>query len=59
MLRIIALTGPYFHDGTQKTLEQTAKKIAWLQLGKQLTNVEAKEIAAFLNTFTDKGRAKD
>ncbi len=58
MLRNIALTGPYFHDGQQKTLEETAKKMAWLQLGKEITDAEAKDIAAFLNALTDKPRAK-
>lgn len=58
MLRNIALTGPYFHDGQQKTLEETAKKMAWLQLGKELNDVEAKDLAAFLTTLTDKPRAK-
>lgn len=58
MLRNIALTGPYFHDGTQKTLEQTVKNMAWLQLGKELTPTEVDEISAFLHTLTDKERVK-
>jgi cytochrome c peroxidase len=58
MLRNIALTGPYFHDGQQKTLEEAAKKMAWLQLGKELTDAEAKDLAAFMGALTDKSRTK-
>ncbi len=56
MLRNVALTGPYFHDGTQKTLENAAKKMAWHQLGKELADNECADIAAFLRSLTDKAR---
>lgn len=58
MLRNIALTGPYFHDGKLKTLPETVKLMAWLQLGKEFTDAEAADITAFLNALTDKPRAK-
>jgi cytochrome c peroxidase len=58
MLRNIAITGPYFHDGSIKTLEEAVKKMAHHQLDKQLTDAEVKHIVAFLNTLTDKPRAK-
>ena len=57
-LRNIALTGPYFHDGSQKTVKETVSKMAWLQLGKQLTDTEADAITAFLNALTDKARSR-
>jgi cytochrome c peroxidase len=57
MLRNIVLTAPYFHDGKQKTLQETVKKMGWLQLGLELTDEETSDIAAFLNTLTDKPRA--
>jgi cytochrome c peroxidase len=56
MLRNIALTHPYFHDGTQTSLEDAVAKMGWLQLGKDLTAEEVKSLVAFLNTLTDKGR---
>lgn len=56
-LRNIALTGPYFHDGSQKELKGTVIKMAYLQLDKQLTDEEANAITAFLHTLTDKDRA--
>lgn len=58
MLRNIELTYPYFHDGKQKTLEDAVKSMAWLQLGKELTEAEVKDITAFLKTLTDKKRVK-
>jgi cytochrome c peroxidase len=58
MLRNIAITGPYFHDGSIKTLEEAVRKMAYHQLDKQLTDTEVKQIVAFLNTLTDKPRAK-
>ncbi len=56
-LRNIALTAPYFHDGTQKTLEQTVQKMAWLQLGKKLSDQETSDLTAFLRALSDKKRA--
>lgn len=56
-LRNIALTAPYFHDGTQKTLEQTVQKMAWLQLGKKLSDDETASLTAFLRALSDKKRA--
>jgi cytochrome c peroxidase len=58
MLRNIELTYPYFHDGKQKTLEEAVKTMAWLQLGKELTDAEVKDITAFLKTLTDNKRVK-
>lgn len=56
-LRNVALTGPYFHDGKAATLDEAVTKMAWMQLGKKLTDDEVKSIVAFLNTLSDKGRA--
>jgi cytochrome c peroxidase len=56
MLRNIELTSPYFHDGKVKTIEEAVKAMAWLQLGKELTDPEVKDITAFLKTLTDNKR---
>jgi cytochrome c peroxidase len=56
-LRNIALTAPYFHDGSQKTLEEAVQKMAWLQLGKKLSPEEAQGLGAFLRALSDKKRA--
>jgi cytochrome c peroxidase len=55
-LRNIAITGPYFHDGKMATLDQAVKKMADMQLGKELSAAETSQIVAFLNSLTDKKR---
>jgi cytochrome c peroxidase len=56
MLRNIALTGPYFHDGKVISLEEAVRKMAWHQLDKRLSDEEVSDIVAFLNSLTDKTR---
>jgi cytochrome c peroxidase len=51
-LRNVAKTGPYFHDGSVKTLEEAVSQMAEYQLGKQLTPDQVKEIVTFLNSLT-------
>lgn len=58
MLRNIAITGPYFHDGKSATLEDAVAQMAWLQSDKKLDVDETAAIVAFLNTLTDKERVK-
>jgi cytochrome c peroxidase len=57
ILRNIAITGPYFHDGRATTLAESVRDMGWLQLGKKLTDDEVDAIVAFLHTLTDKPRA--
>ncbi|HMV44451.1 MAG TPA: cytochrome c peroxidase [Leptospiraceae bacterium] len=56
MLRNVALTAPYFHDGSINTLDLAVKKMADIQLGKSLSEQEIEYIVAFLNALTDKSR---
>ncbi|KAB2654743.1 MAG: cytochrome-c peroxidase, partial [Verrucomicrobia bacterium] len=56
-LRNIAVTAPYFHDGSQATLHDTVRKMGWLQLGLKLEPAQVESIATFLGALTDKGRA--
>lgn len=58
MLRNIAITHPYFHKGQIATLEEAVRKMAWHQLGKELSDEQVKSLVAFLKTLTDKPRAK-
>jgi len=51
-LRNIALTAPYFHDGSIKTLEEAIDKMAYHNLGFRLSKDEKEAIVAFLNTLT-------
>jgi cytochrome c peroxidase len=51
-LRNVAKTGPYFHDGSIKTLEQAVSIMAEYQLGKQLTSEQVTSIVTFLGSLT-------
>jgi len=51
-LRNIALTAPYFHNGSVKTLEKAVKVMANVQLGRKLSPKEVDDIVAFLNALT-------
>lgn len=53
-LRNVALTAPYFHDGTISNLEEAVKVMANIQLGRELTEEQTKNIVAFLKALTDK-----
>ncbi len=53
-LRNAASTGPYFHDGSVDRLDEAVKKMAWHQLGKELTGDEIASIVAFLGALADR-----
>jgi len=52
MLRNVAVTAPYFHDGNAKTLKEAVDIMAKYQLGITLTNSENKAIVEFLKSLT-------
>ena len=52
MLRNVALTSPYFHDGAARTLHDAVETMGRIQLGRKLTPKENGEIVAFLKTLT-------
>ncbi len=51
-LRNIALTAPYFHNGSVKTLDKAVTLMAKLQLNKDLSKEEVADIVEFLNALT-------
>lgn len=51
-LRNVALTAPYFHDASAKTLEDAVDVMFRYQLGRMVTNEDRKAIVKFLNTLT-------
>lgn len=53
ILRNIELTYPYFHDGAVPTIEDAVKKMAYINLGKELKPEELSDIVAFLKALTD------
>lgn len=57
-LRNIALTGPYFHDGTKQTLEEAVRDMAKYEVGVNLTDEETTRLVAFLHTLTGEYKGK-
>ena len=57
-LRNVALTWPYYHDGTRATLEEAVRDMGTYQSGVNLTDKEVEEIVAFLNTLTGEYEGK-
>ena len=51
-LRNVAMTPPYFHDGSVATLDDAVRVMARVQLGKQLSDDDVRQIVAFLGTLT-------
>jgi len=57
-LRNVALTAPYFHDGTAATLESAVTAMARYQLGRELEPDDVALLADFLRTLTGEYRGK-
>jgi cytochrome c peroxidase len=51
-LRNVAMTAPYLHDGSKKTLEETISFMGEYQLGRQLKKEDVDSIATFLKSLT-------
>ena len=52
MLRNVAKTAPYFHDGSVESLDQAVRIMASVQLGRTLDDATAGSIVAFLESLT-------
>ncbi len=52
LLRNVALTAPYFHDGSQATLDDAVRTMAAVQLGRDLSAEQVTSIVAFLHALT-------
>ena len=51
-LRNVAQTGPYFHDGSEDSLEEAVRLMALHQSGRTLSPEDTKAIVAFLGSLT-------
>jgi cytochrome c peroxidase len=51
-LRNVAVTAPYFHDGSASTLSQAVAVMAKYQLGRPLPPEDMADIVKFLRTLT-------
>jgi len=57
-LRNIARTAPYFHDGSQETLEDAVNAMARYQLGREFNHTDTRLIAEFLRSLTGEYKGK-
>ncbi|MBR6655110.1 MAG: cytochrome-c peroxidase [Alistipes sp.] len=57
-LRNVALTWPYYHDGTRTLLKEAVCAMGTYQSGVELTDEEEDKIVAFLNTLTGEYQGK-
>jgi cytochrome c peroxidase len=51
-LRNVAMTAPYFHDGSVKTLPEAVRIMASVQLGANISQDELRDVVAFLGCLT-------
>ena len=51
-LRNVAMTPPYFHDGSVATLPEAVKVMARVQLGVTISDADTRDIVAFLESLT-------
>ncbi len=57
-LRNVAVTPPYFHDGSAQTLKQAITQMTKYQLGRSLPTEQIELLAQFLGTLTGEYRGK-
>jgi len=57
ILRNVALTHPYFHDGKVAKLSDVIKRMGWMQLGRELTPEEISAVEGWLKSLNGKGLA--
>src|SRR6478735_786344 len=57
-LRNVALTAPYFHDGSAATLEDAVRAMAHYQLGRDLDEQDQAALVAFLRSLTGEYRGR-
>ena len=51
-LRNVSKTGPWLHDGSITSLEELTKLMSRYQVGKELTDEQAKSIVTFLGALS-------
>ena len=57
-LRNVALTYPYYHDGSVETLKEAVTKMAKYQVGREMTDGEADKVVSYLNALTGEYKGK-
>lgn len=54
VLRNVAMTSPYFHDGSVDNLADAVRIMGKIQLGRDLSNEQIQDIVSFLHSLTGK-----
>ena len=57
-LRNVALTWPYYHDGSVQTLNEAITKMAKFQVGHEMKPEEAQKVESFLQALTGEYKGK-
>lgn len=57
-LRNVALTWPYYHDGSVKTLEEAIQKMARYQVGREISDDDCQKVKLYLNALTGQYKGK-
>ena len=57
-LRNVAVTAPYFDDGSAASLDEAVQRMAQAQLGQMLSDQQVGSIVAFLRTLTGRYRGE-
>lgn len=57
-LRNVAVTGPYFHDGSVETLEEVVQVMSEYQLGRPMTSEQVALVVEFLRSLTGEYQGK-
>ena len=56
-LNNVALTAPYFHDGSVSTLEEAVRQMGLLNAGRKLSNADVEDIVSFLGSLSSEAFA--
>jgi cytochrome c peroxidase len=57
-LRNVAVTAPYFHDGSAPTLDKAVAAMGYAQLNIRISDLQVQAIVAFLGTLTGRYQGK-
>lgn len=57
-LRNVALTYPYYHDGSVQTLNEAITMMAKYQVGREMSAADAQKVESFLNALTGEYKGK-
>ncbi len=57
-LRNVALTWPYYHDGSVATLDEAVRKMARFQVGRNIPDEDVQKIESFLDALTGQYQGK-